>query len=160
MKDKTTFSPAQLGYMVAKAHHLTTLKQVRACRDKELAANVYVNEETGERITSYKSEYMMSSPDFESYLKRLQPRYAALGMDTDHWDSSPHYKAQLALEEAEVSLLTWGLEVVKTDPRYSTHADDLARLFTKANNNIVVRDKLIDTIMRLDHTTIPKEVTS
>jgi hypothetical protein len=142
-------SQAQRNYIAAKARHEATKEIDRTCKTKVLAENDFRAEETGERITSPNSDFLMSEADFEKYCVLCFEEYKKHGLYLPDWNTTADYLSFPALMQAEKELIDWGLSNLQRAPEWASIAADVEQLRKALSYRLDIRKKVIDLTLKL-----------
>lgn len=123
-------SKAMAAVVIARAQW-ETIKEIDAeTKADVLNKNTFVEEDTGKRILSEKTDFLMSESDFESYCKLVYAANCEKGFDSGSWDTNfwPIHKAVYDAEDALIRAITKDIpeytpEVIKTvitSPKWRT----------------------------------------
>ena len=86
--------------LVTRAKWQTVNETDQATKNEILSENIFCDEETGERITNYMGDFMMSTSDFEKYGILVYKRNLEKGIDSGGPDLT-FWPVQKAVYDAE-----------------------------------------------------------
>jgi hypothetical protein len=146
------FSPAQLNYMEAMALYQTISGIEEECKIKVLAENVfYTAPEWGEnrRITSPKSDYLMTDTDSETYFNLTFIEYQKRGIAPKDCHTVASWEAQKAFMQAERELIEWGYSIMRILPEWKKVGKELEAFKDVLDYHLEIRKQVIDLTMKL-----------
>lgn len=136
---KQQIKQAQKEYMRALASFQASQQIDKEAKEKVLSENIFVDEETGERLIKAISDFRMSDADFSKYIELCATERVKLGLDIPA-EYTADYQTRPALKEAENKLIE--IAVALTPKQ---HKDAIK----KASRNWKYREELIDLTLRL-----------
>lgn len=128
---KNEFEKAQVNYIKAKVSNDNIEEIAKECKQKVLKENIFLEEETQERIIKPNSDFLMSDSDFEKYCRLVHEEEIKRGLEVPTWDTTANYQTRPALLKAENELLEMGLKAVKEEDliKKGSSYDQLRRAF-------------------------------
>jgi hypothetical protein len=128
---KNEFEKAQVNYIKAKVNNDNIEEIAKECKQKVLNENVFLEEETEERILKPNADFLMGESDFEQYCKLVYEQELKRGLEVPSFDTTANYQTRPALLKAENELLEMGLKAVKEEDliKKGSSYDQLRRAF-------------------------------
>lgn len=131
---------AQNNYMVALAAYKASKAIETDAKTEVLKNHVFVNDETGERITSPNADFMMDDASFPQYCQYVHETMLSMGLDIPA-ENTADYKTRPVLRAAEEKLIDMSISIVPAG---------LHKNLNIARQNLKYRQEMIDLTLRLD----------
>ncbi len=136
---KIRLKKAQAQYTLALSAHEAAMEIGHKASLSVLNSTVFTNEETGERITNPKRDFLMGDSDFDRYVELTNKEMRKLGHVVPLGNTATH-ETWPALKQAEDELISIAIAITPASVRGGLE---------RARNHYKYRGELVDLTYRL-----------